>query len=607
MTARRRLALWGLLLPAALQAQYSRERVSLVLRGEEALQRQEIGAAIDAFREAARDTSAVRRAAAERMLGVISWRFYKDNGSARLHFGTALATERDTSATLVELARLSIAEGRYRLAYDFADRARRSATDDIAHRGAIIQMGRAVTEAALAARLDGANVGAADRPDGNAVAATIAALSTLVRETPGRGEESRLLLLTALIAGDGATAATAVHSYYLIGVGNTGALERVLRVWPGGPGITGTLTRAKFIDAAALVAPPGAEILAYAAYCRRIAREADEYYRRTLLGEARSDELTRLYIRASHDLWPRLTWPGAPPRFYPAAVEGELARRFGTLVELGVTGGYYDMHMGHVVDKEERTVAQYGHRARVTLFVIDGIVTNGLQSWAWDDAGGHGGWQRGDTIVQVRPIFVEHAISLWVSGDPARQAREQRSIASDSAYDWKAVARDSIKYLPGVAGRLRRDGRDALLDSLRRAGAPDSLLGAEFVRAASQVIQESSIIAHEGRHAIDDALAPALSTEEREYRAKLSEIAFAERPKIVMSSIVHPNIGDATPHGRANARVMLGLLRWMRAHSREIRGLDVSRPLMPQLPLLTDQQLRMAFRSMDPLAMFRAP
>jgi hypothetical protein len=263
--------------------------------------------------------------------------------------------------------------------------------------------------------------------------------------------------------------------------------------------------------------------------------------------------------------------------------------------------------MGHVVDKEERTVAQYGHRARVTFFIIDGIVTNGLQSWAWDDAGGHGGWQRGDTIVQVRPVFVEHAISLWVSADPARQAREQRSIANDSAYDWKAVARDSIKYLPGVAGRLRRDGRDALLDSLRRAGVPDSLLGAKFVRAASQVIQESSIIAHEGRHAIDDALAPALSTEEREYRAKLSEIAFAERPKIVMSSIVHPNIGDATPHGRANARVMLGLLRWMRAHSGEIRGLDVSRPLMPQLPLLTDKQLRMAFRSMDPLAMFRAP
>jgi hypothetical protein len=69
-----------------------------------------------------------------------------------------------------------------------------------------------------------------------------------------------------------------------------------------------------------------------------------------------------------------------------------------------------------------------------------------------------------------------------------------------------------------------------------------------------------------------------------------------------MSAIIHPNIGDATPHGRANARVMYGLLKWMRQHTREIRGLDASRPLLPQLPLLTDTQLRAAFRSMDPLA-----
>jgi len=70
----------------------------------------------------------------------------------------------------------------------------------------------------------------------------------------------------------------------------------------------------------------------------------------------------------------------------------------------------------------------------------------------------------------------------------------------------------------------------------------------------------------------------------------------------VMSSIIHPNIGDATPHGRANARVMYGLIRWMRAHAAEIRGFDVNQPVLTQLPLLTDDQFRRAFRSMDPLA-----
>jgi hypothetical protein len=189
-----------------------------------------------------------------------------------------------------------------------------------------------------------------------------------------------------------------------------------------------------------------------------------------------------------------------------------------------------------------------------------------------------------------------------VSGDSVRRAREARGIAADSVLDWRLAAADSIAYLPGVAARLRRDGRDVIIDSLRRAGVPDSALRRAFVRVASRLIRESSIVAHEGRHAIDDALGVPFSPEAREFRAKLSEVAFAEHPKIVMSSIVHPNIGDATPHGRANAQVMLGLIRWMRAHRAEIRGLDASRPILPQLPLLSDAQLRAAFRWMDPLA-----
>jgi hypothetical protein len=362
------------------------------------------------------------------------------------------------------------------------------------------------------------------------------------------------------------------------------------------------LTRARLPDAAALVAPNGDDVVAYEAFCRRIGRESEEYYRRTLLGESHPDELTRAYIHASHDLWYRLHWPGATPRFFPAASDRELARRFGAIFQLGITGGYYDLHLGHVVSAERRTITQYGHQVTVTFLVIDDMVTNGLQSWAWDDAGAHGGWQRGDTIVQVRPIFVEHAIALWQSAAPTARAHEARSIVIDSALDWQAAAADSIAYLPGVAARLRRDGRDALVDSLRRAGVPDSTLGDTFVRIVSRLFRESSIVAHEGRHAIDDWLPRNYSPEEREFRAKLSEVAFSERPKLMMSSIIHPNIGDATPHGRANARVMLGLLRWMRVHAKDVQGLDASRPLLPQLPLLTGDQLRAAFRSMDPLA-----
>lgn len=61
------------------------------------------------------------------------------------------------------------------------------------------------------------------------------------------------------------------------------------------------------------------------------------------------------------------------------------------------------------------------------------------------------------------------------------------------------------------------------------------------------------------------------------------------------------NIGDRTSHGRGNQKAMQGVLAWMRAHEGEIHGLTPADPLLPQLPLLSDHQLREAFASMDPL------
>ena len=40
----------------------------------------------------------------------------------------------------------------------------------------------------------------------------------------------------------------------------------------------------------------------------------------------------------------------------------------------------------------------------------------------------------------------------------------------------------------------------------------------------------------------------------------------------------------------------------MRAHAAEITGLEANRPMLAQVDKLSDDQLRTAFRSMDPLA-----
>lgn len=112
----------------------------------------------------------------------------------------------------------------------------------------------------------------------------------------------------------------------------------------------------------------------------------------------------------------------------------------------------------------------------------------------------------------------------------------------------------------------------------------------------------SSILRHEGRHAIDLASKKKYDTWELEYRAKLSEIALAPAPRQALASVVDNDIGGDGTHARANGRLATELAAWMGAHRAEIRGFDAALPPLPQIDRLTDDQIRMAVQGLDPLA-----
>jgi hypothetical protein len=160
---------------------------------------------------------------------------------------------------------------------------------------------------------------------------------------------------------------------------------------------------------------------------------------------------------------------------------------------------------------------------------------------------------------------------------------------------------------------------EALLDSLRRAGLSGDPLRERFVRQLSDETQEYSIFQHEGRHAIDQGISNGhcgliclvkgmlTPSAKLEFTAKLAQVEFGPRPELGLGGIIAPSIGDQTPHGMADAQVLRGVLDWMSAHESEIAHLDRAEPLLPQLPLLTGDQLRAAFRSLDPLAPAKDP
>ena len=64
-----------------------------------------------------------------------------------------------------------------------------------------------------------------------------------------------------------------------------------------------------------------------------------------------------------------------------------------------------------------------------------------------------------------------------------------------------------------------------------------------------------------------------------EFTAKLSEAAFALETRFALGGILTPNLGDHTPHGRANLKIMKGLVALIDRHRDDVAGFDPERPL----------------------------
>ena len=590
----------------------------------------------------AADTVAAHRREAATTLAAIAWRVRGDTVAASRVLTEAASTPWGRFAALLERARMQRESGdpaaaRASAVEAEAAAATRSERDEAAESWAAATLEPLLREARRsgASRAPRGGVRKTDRArDRAALRDVIARLDSLVRRSPGQLEPARLLILAGALESDVPALFAGWRSYYLIETGDTltGLLaepRRRLREAAAAAvagrrpsareraAIVRALADSRLFAAAAVVAlapgtggstlaardPHAREIVAYASFLDTVTRITDQYYRETALGRGSKNSWMAGLDAATRALWPRLVWAGPPARFSLDSASVQLDRRFGAVINLGETAGYQDLHFGHRVLDERRTVLQYGHSGSVRFVALDAIVSNGFQSWAWDGRAQHGGWGNKDQIVQIRPAYVDAPVRAWREvTDPTTVRRTADEIRADSVADLSRARETLVAYFPSAAGRLRRDGLLALLDSLRGAGFTGVELETAFEREVGAAMLESSIFAHEGRHAIDDALGIQLSSEEKEYRAKLSEVAFASHPKINLGGIISPNAGDDTPHGKANLRVMRGLDLWMREHAAEIARLDSSAPLLPQLPLLTDAQLKAAFGSLDPLA-----
>lgn len=360
-------------------------------------------------------------------------------------------------------------------------------------------------------------------------------LENVIAEAGPRIETSRLLLKAALLAGDNATALRAFRWYYA----DVPALADAKDLGKA-------LVEGRLYEEAALIVKDQ-DVLDCAKAIKSLRDIIDDHYRKAATG----DENVRAFHKAVR-----------------AALPKDAERRCGVVYTLGETDNVPGMHYGHRVLDERRTVEQYGRKGSVRFVLLDNMVANGFMAWIRDGRTGTGGWTDKDVIYQVRPMYANGPVAAWMRiTDPERRAKDDRELAEAKGTLHGVELRMQRQYLE----TLPRE-RDAFIERYRRE---------EF---------EHSIWAHEGRHAIDHTVFKIDDAEELEYRAKLSEIAFAASPRMAFAGGILSPVGGGTPHGEANQRVLEGM--------QKVTGLKT----LTELDKLTDEQLRRAARQLDPLA-----
>lgn len=584
-------------------------------RLDEAFLRHDVGATRAGLEDLrARPLPSDLRVDVELRLATLAWRFFGDPAAAHAHLDAAERTGVRATDSFAERARMESASGDFEAARSHASRALAAARQPGEQTRAALAFGHAVLDEQLAALRERR----ATRVRAALTRQALALVRAQVVAAPGALEPARLELGLALLAGDGAAALEGWRSYYHVspaapaeGLLSAPAAELadLLPGWNGPDAPTAervarALAASRCFPEAALAArTPPRELAAYAGFVLRLARVTDAYYRELALGRGDHAAYLAEAHREAEAIWPELAWTGAPPPFSDAAFAQEIDRRFGALVNFGRTAGYEDLHMGHRVVDDRRVVSQYGRTAQVRFIALDAMVSNGFESWAWDGRAQHGGWADETTIVEIRSGTSHASQQAWRElADPKEVERVRAQLARDQAGDDERARQDPHAYLPGLATRLRQEGLTRLRDRLARQGVAGDALRLAFLPGYERAIVESSIFAHEGRHAIDRGLGEKLTPADLEFRAKLSQVVFAPELRLDLDNIFSPGIGDETPHGQADLRIMKGLVAWMEAHAGEIHGLERARPLLPQFDRLTDEQIRAAFASMDPFA-----
>jgi hypothetical protein len=353
------------------------------------------------------------------------------------------------------------------------------------------------------------------------------------------------------------------------------------------------------------------DIVDYAEFVDATGDCISRIYRKRLSQDSTIETEIQELIGLAHAYWLSLDYAGERPEFTLDELGTQLARRWGArFCAVDFDPDNFSVIWGHVVREDERTIEQYGHSLKTRFAAIDQMVSSGWMEWLTDgEAPQIGGWTpTHEAVYWIRPAWGESSIRAWERVTyPDKIARVEKQVVQLKSVDDSLLHADPYANIPGASLRLSNQSLEELRDSLRRAGHSGNDLREAFMNQYWYITYESNLVAHEGRHALDmfyygDRFETWNATQV-ELRAKLSEVVFSPDPMFTATNsiVIFYTSGSGEGHGAASALIRRHLVDWMNAHASEIRGFDTTEAPLPQLDLLSRDQLVAAITELDPM------
>lgn len=282
-----------------------------------------------------------------------------------------------------------------------------------------------------------------------------------------------------------------------------------------------------------------------------------------------------------------------------------IKNRFGAEGYIGTTVGYYSLLLGLIIENDIKSIEQYGYKASFSSIILDRLISQDFTTWY--GATNVGGWGTDSSMIQIRGAYLSAPFNrlLWVTDSTEKEKITER-INSLKTIDFEKCKSDPYAEPSFISLQLSYNASQEIYASLKEKYKSKTELSLAFISECIRLNIESAVFGHEGRHAIDQFFFKSefdsISNVERELRAKYSEVYFSTNPKLALTgSILGGNLDTTTFHGAANLIFRKNIYDWMNQHQEEIRNFDKNVPVLMQIDLLTNDQIRYICSSNDPL------